>query len=327
MIKNRNIAPNAGIEVSKIVGAGLFGAGKIFYAAKAASVWAAEMQPKIDQKYFFNSTTAVQDAVYATVDGRADVVVVGPGKMQESVIIGSSTAGSNKDGVKIIAATHGWETQCRASDAATKNGAYTPTGGSATQGFSFLILSRSVELAGFLCDGGGGYSGIYVGDGYNAISSSWNENTASAWVHDCQLRGGTEGQYGIVLDGCSADVRIGPNNFFEQQTAVGIYITPGGGRTVQRPLIYKNNFDDVAGYGIDMYSTATTVGVIVRENVFADGVSTTMTAPVRFQGAGVHHFVGNWCSCANDPSASSTDFVSGNYDGFAGNAPVHVDED
>ena len=314
---NRNIASDAGIEISKILGAGLVGRGKIFYAAKAASDWAAEMQPKIDKDYFFNSSTAVQDAVYATKDKRGDVVIVGPGKMQESVIVGSRTAGSNKAGVKIIAAVHGWETQVRMGDAATKNGAYTPTGGTAAGGFGFLVLSRSVEITGFLLDGGGGYSGIYVGDGYSALSSSWDENSASAWIHGNSFRGGTEGIYGMVLDGCSSDVRV-TDNLFEQQTIAGIYITPGGSRTVQRPLIARNDFVDSAGYGIDMYSSATTTGVLMRENSFSDGVSTTMTAGIRTLGAGVHSIVGNYFACAVPMLAVATDFVSGNFYGWAG---------
>lgn len=326
MIKNKNVALDAGIDVSKIAGAGFAGRGKIFYAAKANTNWAAEMQPKIDPNYFFNSSTSVQSAVYATVDGRGDVVIVGPGKMQESVIIGSSTAGSNKSNLKVIAACHGWETQARPGDAATKNGAYTPTGGSAVGSIAFLVVSRGVEIAGFLFDGGGGNAGVYVGDGYNALSSSWNENSASAWIHDCSFRGGNEGVYGLILDGCSADVRV-VNNFFEQSTAAQIYITPGGARTVQRPLIKDNVFiADNASYGVDMYSSATTTGVQVINNTFSDVASHAFTYAVRFQGAGVHTTAGNHFACTNKISASATDFCSGDYFHSAGNAPHFVQD-
>lgn len=314
MINDRNIDPRAGIQISKILGAGLVGRGKIFYAAKANSAWAAEMQPKIDQNYFFNSSTSVTDAVAATVDARGDVVIVGPGKVQESVV-----TGIDKSCLKIIAAVHGWETQWRMGDAPTKYGAYTPTGGSATQGFGILVVDRSIEITGFLFDGGGGYSGVYVGDGYNAIGTSYTENSASAWIHDNTFRGGNEGHYGLVLDGCSADVRIHDNRFV-QTTTGGIYVTPGGARTVQRPFIYYNFFNDCAGYGINMYSAATTTGMMIDNNRFADGVSTTMTAGIQTLGAGVQSITDNKFACANPMKLVATDFTSGNTYGWAGNS-------
>lgn len=316
MIKNRNVDPRAGIEISKILGAGLVGRGKIFYAAKSGSEWAAEMQPKIDQNYFFNSSTAILEAVGTCVDNRNDVVIVGPGKVTESVI-----TGIDKSCIKIIAAIHGWETQWRMGDAATKYGAYQPTGGTATQGFGILAVDRSIEIAGFLFDGGGGYSGVYVGDGTNAIGAAYTENSASTWVHHNTFRGGGEGQYGVVLDGCSADVKV-EDNVFEQTTKAGIYLTPGGSRTCQRPIIRRNEFIDCVTYGIDMYNHASTVGILIRENSFSDGVSTTMTAGIRTLGAGVHTIAGNFFACDNPIIAVSTDWVSGNSYGFAGNTTV-----
>lgn len=220
-------------------------------------------------------------------------------------------------GLKIFALSNNWECQWRASDGATKY-PITPTGGTATSGLCLYLLARSIEVAGFLFDGGGAYGGVYVGDGYNVAAINalgyTNQNSAGCYIHDCYFQGGNEGNYGIILDGCSADVLI-ENNIFNQWKYAGIYMIPGGSRTVQRPVIRRNTFwaSSTGNYGVDMYSHATTVGVSLEDNTFRDGASATFAAPWRFQGAGVHTMTGNKLACANAWSAAATDWSSGNY--------------
>lgn len=264
-----------------------------------------------------NALDTIQAAVDKCGNGTGDVIYVAPHKYQENVLI------FDHAGIKIIATHPGWATRVRASDGATKY-AFTPTGGTACPGACFIVLSQSVTIEGFCLDGGGGYAGIYVGDGYT-IDTDYDENSASARIVNNHFVGGTEGIYAVVLDGCSDNVVIA-NNTISQWTIAGIYIVPGGTRTVQRPIIVNNDFIDSAGYGIDMYSHATTVGCLFKCNTFSDGVSTTMTYGIRCQGAGVHTLVGNWFACTNAISASATDFAAGNYLFSAGNA-VHYVQD
>lgn len=264
-----------------------------------------------------NALDTIQGAVDKCGNGLGDVIYVAPHKYQENVLI------LDHAGIKIIATHPGWTTRVRASDGATKY-PFTPVGGTLVPGACFIVLSQSVTIEGFCLDAGGGYAGVYVGDGY-VVNATYDENSASVRIQGNHFVGGTEGLYGVCLDGCSDNVVV-ENNTFSQFTTAGIYITPGGTRTVQRAIIRDNEFIDVAGYGVDMYSHATTVGVLIKCNSFNDGVSTTMTYGVRCQGAGVHSIVGNWFACANAISASSTDFTAGNYMFSAGNAPHFVQD-
>jgi len=260
----------------------------------------------------------IQEAVDASGDGTGDVIFVGPGKYQENVLI------KGHEGLAIIAVVPGWATQLRASDASTKY-SFTPVGGTACPGVCFAVCDRSVTISGFCCDGGGGYAGIYVGDGYR-ISASYDENSAGARIQNCLLRGGNEGTYGVVLDGCSDNVII-EDCVFARQANGGIYICPGGSRTVQAPIIRRNEFIACKVYGVYLYDADTTVRVLVRENTFVDFGGSAMTNPVKFQGAGYHACVGNFLACSAGISGSSTDYCSGNFE--AGNtmdSPTYVSE-
>jgi hypothetical protein len=260
----------------------------------------------------------IQEAVDASGDGTGDFIFVGPGKYQENVLIKDHSA------LHIIALAQGWETRIRASDATTKL-AYTPSGGSAVPGVCFAVLSRSVEICGFNLDSGGGYAGIYVGDGY-VIDNEYDENSASAIIHGNLFAGGTEGLYGLTLDGCS-DAVIIENNIISQHTTAGIYLSPGGTRTCQRPFISRNEFVGNAGYGILLADANTTVNVLVRENSFMDRTAgTAMTRSCLFQGTGAHTFVGNYDASANGAAGSATDFMAGNSEAHAMNSPVYLSE-
>lgn len=267
--------------------------------------------------------TAV-DTIQAAVDlcgnGDGDIIYVAPHKYQENVLI------LDHKSISIIAAsTAGWEFQCRASDASTKYD-MTTVGGVAVPGFSFVVLSRGVTIDGFLLDGGGGYGGIYVGDGYR-ISTSYDENAASARIRNCVFRGGGEGNHAMVLDGCSDNVVI-EDCVFDNWTQACIQLDAGGSRTVQNPIIRHCTFKNIASgiYAIDMYSSATTVGAVVGPgNVFADKTGVNGYS-CRFQSTGVHHFVGNFDGTNGGATGSATDYMAGNFEAHAMNSPVYVAE-
>jgi parallel beta-helix repeat protein len=252
---------------------------------------------------------------YGFTGGKGDMVIVGPGKWQEEVLI------YNHPSLKIIAPFGPWETQIRAGDGAVKY-PFTPVGASLQPGACFMVASRGVEISGFCLDGGGGYAGVYIGDGYR-VNVLYNENSASARLNNCITTSGTT--WGVILDGCSDNVII-EDNQIESSANGGIYICPGGNRTVQYPIIRRNEFLNMTGYGIQLYSDATTVGVTVKENLFMDG-ATPMTKSCLFQGAGKHIFAGNWDLSLNGSLGSTTDFMAGNFGPTAMNgAQKHVSE-
>lgn len=288
--------------------------GKYFYVDKTNG------SDTNDGESWQGAKQTIQGAVDVAGDAPVgDVIWVAPAKYTENVTI------QDHEGLKIFAAVPGWPTRIRASDATTKV-TYTSLSGQAVQGVCFAVLDRGVEIAGFLLDGGGNYAGAYVGDGYR-IDTGNNENSASVNLHHNIFYGAGEGEEGLTMDGCSDSVLIHDNLFTRWDTAA-IYISAGGTRTVQRPVIRDNVF--IAGatsYGIDMYSSATTVGCQIIRNSFADYVSEAFTYAVRCQGAGVHSIIRNDFACANMISASSTDFCAGNTQSSPGNVPLFTEEE
>lgn len=261
----------------------------------------------------------IQEAVDASGDGTGDSIFVAPYKYTENVLV------KDHEGLLIAAVVPGWPTRIRASDATTKI-TYTSLSGQSVQGVCFAVLSRGVTIDGFCLDGGGNYAGAYIGDGYR-IDSGYNENAASSRITNCLFLGGGEGEEGLTLDGCSDSVIV-ENNIFSRWDTAAIYISAGGTRTVQRPIIRNNHFiSGASAYGIDMYSHATTVGVQIIGNTFADYVSEAFTQAIRCQGAGVHAIHKNTFACTNKIDASSTDFCSGNFTSSAGNSAAYVEEE
>lgn len=275
----------------------------------------------------YNTVQAAHNAIYSACGGtlpsvckaRGDVIYVCPPDQGLS----SANTKINENayilvpGLKIFALARWWEAQWRASDATTKY-PFTPGGGSATNGCCLFLLARGIEVAGFNFDGGGGYCGIYIGDGSVAFSATnppgvTNSNVAACWVHDCLFTGGNEGQYGIVLDGCSADVVIERCSFTKWDLSC-IYAASGTNRTCQQPIIRQNAFwaSPGGGFGFDMQSSATSVGFLIDGNVFRDGAAATFTNPIRTLGAGVHAITNNAFACANAWTSPATDWQSNN---------------
>lgn len=75
MIKDRNIAADASIALSKILGGGVLGAGRILYVAPASSACYALWNGRVPSGDLF---TSVADAYAQTVSGRNDVIVLSP---------------------------------------------------------------------------------------------------------------------------------------------------------------------------------------------------------------------------------------------------------
>lgn len=252
-----------------------------------------------------NAKETIQAAVDLCGDSDGDVIVVGPHKYQENVIIEDHAS------IKIVALVEGWETRVRASDGSTKYAGTAPV----TQGYCFLVLSRGVTIQGFCCDADGGYGGIYVGDGgeitaSGGLPSSQNNNSADVRIRRCLIRSGSAG---VTLHGCSDNCII-EDNVFSEQKGVDIDIQAGTNRTNQRPIIRNNVFyaGSSSTYAIDEDNSATNIGTIVVGNVFAERAG-QWTYAIRFQAAGVHFICGNYFMCDNTWSAPSTSWIAGNY--------------
>lgn len=76
MLKNRNIAPNAGIAISKIQGAGLPAYGRVMYVAGGTSTMYSYWSGRVPQGDLF---TTIGDAISASTADRGDVIIIGPG--------------------------------------------------------------------------------------------------------------------------------------------------------------------------------------------------------------------------------------------------------
>jgi hypothetical protein len=261
---------------------------------------------------------------------QGDVILVGPGKYTENVLIAGRTSSggvvtvAGHDGLKIIAVVPGWETRVRVTDGTTL---LPIAGGGVHQditGIGFLVMARSVEISGFCIDAdSAAYCGIYAGDGVRgAYRTGSGGNASSLYVHDCIFQ---QGGYGVLLDGYGSFARI-DNNLFKGLSYAGVMVTPGTGRQSERPIISNNIFlHGNAAYGVDMYNENGTVGIQVLGNQFSDCTSLVATYAVRFQGTGVHTVAGNHFACANTVSAAATDYQSGNYKGAAANSMTYVE--
>jgi len=81
MIKNRNIAKDAGISPSKILGGGMVGAANIIYCAKSGGETNAYFESRVDTNSFKETISAAHSAA---VSGRNDVIVLSPDSHTQS---------------------------------------------------------------------------------------------------------------------------------------------------------------------------------------------------------------------------------------------------
>jgi len=75
MIKNRNIAPDAAISISKVMGAGMLGAGRILYVAPASSASYSRWNGTVPSSDLY---TTIAAAYAQVVTNRNDVIVLSP---------------------------------------------------------------------------------------------------------------------------------------------------------------------------------------------------------------------------------------------------------
>lgn len=84
MIKNKNIAPDAAISISKVMGAGMLGAGRIMYVAPASSNSYARWNGMVPSADLF---TTIAAAYAQVVTNRNDVVVLSPDAHPQTVML------------------------------------------------------------------------------------------------------------------------------------------------------------------------------------------------------------------------------------------------
>jgi hypothetical protein len=267
----------------------------------------------------------IQKAVDSCGNGAGDTIYVAPmasAKYTENVVI------YQHQSIKIIAPYGPWTTRMRPSDATTKY-PFTPSGGVAVAGAAFIVLSRDVEICGFNIDTGGGYAGIYVGDGTAVTGLGYtNQNSAGYYFHDNEFQSGNDGFYGIVCQG-SSDNGIIANNVFNwfATTGAGIHMCCGGARTNQRIRIINNDFLGCLDYGIYLTNDVH-YNTLVKGNTFFDRLpgTTVMIQSCLFQGGYGNAFVGNFDATTNGALGDATDFMSGNTELHAMNVPVYIAE-
>jgi hypothetical protein len=299
--------------------------GNVYIVCQSDRAIYAKLYSDLYEKYSDNSVSihnTIQAAVNATSAYRGDVVLVMPDKWQEQIYI------ADKPGIAIKAVVPGWQTQMRAGDGPTKY-PWTPAGtptGALTGGATFYVLSQSVEISGFNFDGGGGYSGIYVGDadvvaGLVALGYG-NENAASCWIHDNLFSGQGEGHYGVDLEGVGANCKI-EHNIFEKWTKDAVRVGSYSSRSNQGVTVRDNEFlAGNSGYGVTVIDIAGgNVNTGIIRNTFRDGKSLAFTAAVNsLTTDGVTSIIHNDFATVLSIIAQATDRVSGNTFVANGNA-------
>jgi hypothetical protein len=322
---------------SPILTSSLIGTSEVHYAchstySSADNQWYLKMYKNVEADKMH---TTIQSAVDACVSGRGDAVIVGPHtKIQQSLNT------YNKKAIKIISAIHSWENQWRASDASSATKLpYTPTGyGSAVGGVCVAILSRSIEVCGFLFDHDGAYTGVYIGDGDLLVSgggtpavADWtNENSAGAWVHDNWFRSGGSG-VGINLEGCGTGWILERNVI--DNALYGILIGEYSSRATQTGVIRDNMILCAnAGYGIQIANATdnSNWGTMIYRNFIADTRSRAATMGINSATTtGAVPIGANTIACAPTKcmALQSTDTHSGNSKGTQSATEVYIDED
>lgn len=302
--------------------------GNIYYVVKASDSWYGHFYNNVFQEYADGSVSvynAIQDAVDTAIAERGDIIIVGPGKWTEEVYV------VDKERVRIIGVGYGsGDTGCRMrpSDASTHY-PFTTTLSTALNGAAFHVLSRGVEISGFYLDGGGGYGGVYLGGGlYGGISGYTTENASGCWIHHNSIRGGSEGQVGLFMDGARFE-NIVEHNIFERWTGASIEMGPGNASN-ECSIIRANHFiADDGGYGIDIYGGANSaISCHIHGNVFADRASHAFAYAIynRSGSTGVLIVTGNYLACANKLNLLATDYHCGNFSGTASATEVYVTE-
>lgn len=311
---------------SDVLGGGLTTSGNVYWVKKTTDSDYATFQAEHSFTYS-NGTESlyntIQAAVNAATDGGCETIIVQQGKWVEDVVI------YNKNGLRLYGVGYGTGgtenggTRIRPNDATTKY-SFTSKIGTASNGAGFHVMSRNVEIAGFYFDGGGGCSGIYAGGGLNGGTGlpSTTANCSGLYIHNNMIRGGSEGQIGVYMNG----VRFGAiieNNLFERWTGAGIEMDAGNASNEFCVIRYNTFLADNAAYGVNVYGEANSaIGCFINSNWFGDRVSHSFTMAVNNNtgSTGVLNVADNHFAVNHPMVLTTADWVSGNTYGFSGSA-------
>jgi hypothetical protein len=248
MIKDRNIALDAAINPSKILGSGLTGAGNIFYAAVSGTAMYTYLNGKVANA---NLVTDIQSALDLTTANQNDYVIVSPSTSDYDLTAALTMskarthlicpAGVGNFGMNNFARIH-------QTTATTQN---------------IVVTADCVEIAGLFFKG-------YDSTGYDAPSiihlsgTRWTPN-----IHDNFFGLGATAAgagYGILADGACSHFNIHDNYF-----------------TNYAPGAVTGTDNAIAAF-IGITSGSSTRGII-DNNIIHTGANTTVTSGINCQAA------------------------------------------
>ena len=244
----------------------VFGSGLTIEAAKNTEIFFVSKggSDGSDGKSPDTATLTVQAAVDKCSHDKGSYVLVGEGVFSEQVTI-------TKRAIHLIGMGPS-RTKIAAGTMATK-GAYLTYPVIAVQPIFKSATMGGVEIANLTVDGGGGYGGIYLGDGANG-----DGNASNSEIHDCVIDGSNrEGLVGILIEGGSF-INI-HNNIIASWTRAGVVITGGAIRTGYYNVINRNHIISGGTCGVALQGI--TNSNIISNNIFCDDSTTAFTSCIQ----------------------------------------------
>lgn len=280
MIKNTNIAPNAGIDPSKIAGGmnGFFvpnNVRRVFQSSTSAYKYANKIIDMMPSDMIYTGVTTHKTAIEAADE--ADVVYIHAGA---SVYRAAALTTATADRLKIFGQQtnmHQWGSPSVGANAGT---------------YSTLYLNgNQIEVAGIGFHTSTAYSAVKIADHTTTTKDIWRTH-----IHDCHFNANSTATYGIEGSSLAYDMpctMIERCMFLDYQTA-SIYDYFGGysciqdcvfdvgtgaagvyhrhDSTTRAPTYVRRNLfstiDDTDGIGISLYATPTAGCFIVEDNHF-----------------------------------------------------------
>lgn len=172
-------------------------------------------------------------------------------------------------------------------------------------------ITQGIEITGIRVSGGGGYTGIYIGDGVDGTA-----NASATVVHDCLIDGSNrEGLYGIVIEGGSfIQIR---NNLIVSWARAGVVVSSGYTRTAYYNVVRDNDFISGGTCGIAFASVANSN--MSRNNAFLDDATTAFTSCLQ-----VAALTGFSASTGTDNASIEDKFASAGTNGALLGASDHI---
>jgi len=252
MIKNRNIAADAGIEPSKVMmGGGALGPREIFYVAKSGTAEYAYLQARVPETHFFGTINGAMARA-----GDSSTVLVYPGQYKETATINvtqsnfkllAAEIGPNKAMIRTEIRQHGnAEVPCVTCNVhGFEMAGFRVTPYSSNVGTGVLLGSSANTYGAFLHDNY--FYQVEVGDAMaNAITlgvdDSFDCDSTYIFNNHFFAGGNRTNGVGIVEWNSATRTVIEKNTFFQytnhtQNYAINIYDAPGF-----RGQIYDNRF-------------------------------------------------------------------------------------